>query len=419
MTARRQAGEGGVSAYQTKTGTRYRIHWREPVDPEQPKATRRQRTKNGFQDKRSAAAELRTILAALDTGRYVSPTDLTLGSYAGTWLATKRLAPSTEAMYRRYLRLHVLPHIGHLALKDARPSTLAGLYRQLETTGRRQIGHEGTSLSPNTVLKVHVLIGALLQSAVDDQLIQTNPARHPRANPPTPRQVRQAAPELHPWTGEELSRFLAFVEDRTEDPLRHAWALLAYTGLRRGELLGLRWGDLDMASRSLSVRRAIVEVRERGRPSRVVESLPKGGRSRVVDLGRAALDALRAHRTDVSQINVAMLGKDRPVFMRVDGLPFKPDAVLKQFKRTQAAHNAGCPPGDVVPTLRVHDLRHTHATLLLQAGVHPRVVQERLGHRSITVTLEIYSHVLPSSQRTAAEALDHVRGRVKGEASGE
>lgn len=179
----------------------------------------------------------------------------------------------------------------------------------------------------------------------------------------------------------------------------------AYTGLRRGELLGLRWGDVDMTSPSLSVRRALVEVRERGRPSQVVESLPKSGRSRVVDLGRAALDALRAHRTDISEINVAMLGKDRPVFGRVDGLSFTPDAVLKQFKRTQAAHNARCPPGDEVPTLRVHDLRHTHATLLLQAGVHPRVVQERLGHRSITVTLEIYSHVLPSSQRTPAEAL--------------
>lgn len=125
MTARRQAGEAGVSAYPTKSGTRHRIHWREPVDPERPEGARRQRTRNGFHDKRSAAAELRTILAAQDTGRFVSPTDLTVSSYAETWLATKRVAPSTEAMYRRYLRLHVLPHIGHLALRDARPSTLA------------------------------------------------------------------------------------------------------------------------------------------------------------------------------------------------------------------------------------------------------------------------------------------------------
>lgn len=172
---------------------------------------------------------------------------MTVGEYARTWIATKRLSPSTEAMYRRYLRLHVDPQIGHLAVKDVRPSTLAGLYRQLEASGRRQAGHEGGGLSPNTVLKVHVLVGAVLQSAVDDQLILANPARHPRASPPTPRQVRQAAPELRPWTAEELRRFLRFAESRIDDPLRHAWTLLAYTGLRRGELLGLRWADVDMA----------------------------------------------------------------------------------------------------------------------------------------------------------------------------
>jgi integrase len=417
MTARRQAGEGGISAYDTKAGPRYRIHWREPVDPDQPNGPRRQRTRNGFQDKRTAAAELRTILASQDAGRYVRGTDVTVGEYAKTWITTKRLSPSTEAMYRRYLRLHVEPYVGHVAIKDVRPSTLSGLYRQLEECGRRQAGHEGGGLSPNTVLKVHVLVGAVLQSAVDDQLILANPARHPRASPPTPRQVRQAAPELRPWTAEELHRFLAFVERRHEDPLRRAWTLLAYTGLRRGELLGLRWGDIDMAGGALSVRRAVVEVRERDKPSQVLESLTKSGRARVVLLGRAALDALRARRSDAVQVNVALLGKERPVFLRDDGRVFTPDALLKQFKRTIAAHNAACARGDELPVVRLHDLRHTHATMLLQAGVHPRVVQERLGHRSITVTLEIYSHVLPRSQRSAAEALDDISGTEGMEAS--
>lgn len=416
MTARRQAGEGGISAYETKAGPRYRIHWREPVDPDQPNGPRRQRTKNGFQDKRTAAAELRSTLASQDAGRYVRSTDVTVGEYARTWITTKRLSPSTEAMYRRYLRLHVDPHLGHLAIKEVRPSTLAGLYRQLETSGRRQAGHEGSGLSPNTVLKVHVLVGAVLQSAVDDQLIVSNPARHPRANPPTPRQVRQAAPELRPWTAEELHRFLSFAESRVEAPLRHAWALLAYTGLRRCELLGLRWADVDIAGAALSIRRAVVEVRERGKPSRAVESLTKSGRARVVLLGRAALDALRARRSDAAQLNVALLGKEKPVFLRDDGRAFTPDAVLKQFKRTLTAHNAACARVDELPDVRLHDLRHTHATMLLQAGVHPRVVQERLGHRSITVTLETYSHVLPSSQRSAADALDDINKTDRREA---
>lgn len=151
-----------------------------------------------------------------------------------------------------------------------------------------------------------------------------------------------------------------------------------------------------------------MEIRERGEPSKVVESLTKSGRARVVLLGRAALDAVRARRSDAAQINVALLGKERPVFLRDDGRAFTPDAVLKQFKRTLAAHNSTCERGDELPDVRLHDLRHTHATMLLQAGVHPRVVQERLGHRSITVTLETYSHVLPSSQRSAAEALDDI-----------
>lgn len=133
MTARRQAGEGGIFAYQTKSGTRYRIHWREPADPDQPNGPRRQRTRNGFNDKKSAAGEPRTILASQDTGRYVQATDVTVREYADTWLVTKRLAPSTAAMHRRYLRLHVVPHLGRLSQTDGVRSRSESAMRGIST----------------------------------------------------------------------------------------------------------------------------------------------------------------------------------------------------------------------------------------------------------------------------------------------
>jgi len=240
-------------------------------------------------DKKAAAMALCSILSEIDTGRYVSPSELTVGRYATTWLATKRLSPSTMAMYRRYVRLHIEPNIGTMPLQDVRPSTLAALYRKLEESGRCAKGHTGEPLSLNTVLKVHVLIGAILQSAVDDQLIALNPARHPRANPPTARQVRAAKPEMLPWTRMELRAFLRSSGQDESDHLRYAWVVAGYSGVRRGELLGLRWSDVDMANSTISVRRARVEVRELGEESQVVEGLTKSGRARVAGLGTESI----------------------------------------------------------------------------------------------------------------------------------
>lgn len=403
---KRNNGEGGLSEYQTKAGTRYRITWREPIDPTGFTPGERQRSKGGFTDKRVATTELRKTLADIEEGRHVTTSGLTVGEYASRWVDTRRIDPTTRAGYRRYIRLHINAHIGQLALDEVKVSTLAGLYRTLESEGRRSTGHLGEALSPNTVRKVHVLLGSILQAAVDDGLLLRNPARHPRAEPPTARQIRDAQPEIHPWTADELDRFLGWADQQQTDQFRYLWTILGWTGLRAGELLGLRWGDVDLKASTIAVRRSRTLIRERGKETIEEESSAKSGRSRVVNFGPTTAAALRAQRGMLAEVDLRMVARDARVAARIDDRPLNYGVLYKHLHRVIARHNRCSEPHLEVPVIGVHDLRHTHATLLLQAGVHPKIVQERLGHRTITITMETYSHVMPTMQEQAVAALE-------------
>ncbi len=298
-----------------------------------------------------------------------------------------------------------------MPLKGIRPTTLASFYRRLEDgVPAVDAGDEQRRepLGPNTVRKCHTLIGAILQAAVDDNLLGTNAARHRRANPPTAREVRAAKPEITPWKAEELRLFLDWVVDEETDPLRYAWVVAAHTGVRRGELLGSRWGDIDLVAGSISVRRSRVQVREKGEATRDVESVPKsaGGHAGThpIDIDDLAVVALRAQRRSMLFLDPELVARDRDVFVGADGKVFVPDQVTKRFGAAVRRYNRQASAPGQIPVIRLHDFRHTHATLLLEAGVHPKVVQERLGHSTITITMDLYSHVLPTTQRAAAEA---------------
>jgi integrase len=191
--------------------------------------------------------------------------------------------------------------------------------------------------------------------------------------------------EMRTWSSNELRLFL---ESTVTDALHPLWFLIAMTGLRRGEALGLRWRDVDFVNRSLSVRQTFVTVGHE-----VQRSVPKTSRGqRVVALDTATIGVLKRHQE--------LLNPDGPddLLFSADGLrPFHPTAVSKRFNRLVSA--AG------LQRIRLHDLRHTHATLALQAGVHPKVVSERLGHTTVALTLDIYSHSNPHMQEEAAETL--------------
>ncbi len=240
-------------------------------------------------------------------------------------------------------------------------------------------------ISAKTVRYIHTTIHKALEDAVDTGLLAKNVAD--RAKPPRP--SRRSTREVGSWEGHELAQFLASVRGTR---LEAVWRLAAMTGMRRGEILGLRWADVDFEASRLSVRHALVAV-----AYEIIESTPKSHNARVIDLDGETTDLLRAHRRS-QQVERHDWGTDYEdhdlVVARENGSPIHPHSFSQAFERI--VRRAG------IRTIRLHDLRHTHATLALKAGVPVKVVSERLGHESPAFTLKQYAHVIPGMQAAAA-----------------
>jgi integrase len=177
--------------------------------------------------------------------------------------------------------------------------------------------------------------------------------------------------------------------------------------MRRGEALGLQWGDVDMQGQRIAIRRAAVLVKERGKGERIVIKPPKSGRTRVIDIDDGSLRVLKARRDKLAGIRRDLAAATAYVFPDDSGGVAHPERFSRRFTaaivraRKWLARREGRPSEparDLLPTIRLHDLRHTNATMLLTAGVHPKVVQERLGHQTIAITMDLYSHVQPTTQ---------------------
>lgn len=386
---RRQAGEGGISEYATKAGPRYLIKYGVP----QPDGSRKAVLKRGYTSRKKAAEELRKYLANVDKGTHVAPSRMTVEQHFTVWLDGLRKRPTTMESYRKDVRLHVIPHIGGIKLSQLTGTRLTALYRELERSGRAD-GRGG--LAPRTVRYVHTIIHSALEAAVEDNLLAINPAN--KAKPPTAKE--SASPEMQTWNADELRAFLDWAE-RERPELYPAWLLLAMTGMRRGEALGLRWGDLDFEGGRLAVRRSVVVVKAKGQPERLEVGPTKSGKDRVIDLDPRTLAILRAFRAQRGSLSLTLARDDAYVLGRLDGGLRHPERLSRDFHRHQSYTARQL--GDAAPAeIRLHDLRHTHATLHLRAGVHPRIVQERLGHATVSITLDVYSHAVPSLQREAA-----------------
>jgi integrase len=345
---------------------------------------RRQQTEGRFATRREAERRLAEVGASMQRGAYVEPSNLTVATFlVDEWLpaieATVRA--STFFSYSGHVRRHVVPRIGGLRLQDLTGGRLNAFYATLLSEGRR----DGSSLAPATVRRVYATLHRALGDAVRWGRLVRNPAD--AADPP------QAASQSDKkvWTASELERFLGYLEG---DRLRPAFLVAALTGMRRGEVLGLRWDDLDLDAGYLSVRRSRTCV---GYEVRVEPPKTKRGERRI-DLGRRTVATLRAWRKAQLEERLSWgeaWSDTGYVFTREDGAPVHPDRFSKLFART--IREAG------LPRIPLKNLRHTHATLLLKAGVHPKVVQERLGHASIAITLDTYSSVSQGMQAEAAE----------------
>jgi integrase len=353
---------------------------------------RRQKWHSGYDTRREAERALAEIVGSLEKHTYVAPTQVTVASFArDEWLPMMRtqVKLSTWDSYRRNLEKHVLPVLGGKQLQQVTAGHLNSLYRSL-LTGSGRNGDDG-GLAPKTVRNVHIAISKLLADALDHGLVSRNVAAN--ARPPKPRKT--VSKQIRFWTPEELSKFLASVR---QDRWYALWHLAAMTGMRRGELLGLRWADVDLVARRVSVRQALISV-----AYELTFTTPKSHSARVIDIDPDTVEVLKRHR-EVQRTEVDAAGvhvKDSElVFGKEDGATIHPDIIRQMFdKRVKRSG---------LRRIRFHDLRHTHATIGLRAGVPVKVMSERLGHSTPAFTLQQYAHVIPGMQAEAAEAIARI-----------
>lgn len=350
-------------------------------------------------------ADAERLLADLIRRKYEGepvPTEkLTLGEYLiARWLPVQqsKLRASTYDSYRRNIELHVVPALGRRPLDKLTAEDVDLFYADLLTKGRKKRSPaeklEVTGLAPKTVRNIHVMLHKALGDAAREGTVTRNVVA--LADPPS-LQARKR-PEIKAWDADQLVQFLDAVDSHRMAPAFH---LAAHTGMRRGEVLGVRWRDLDLDAGMVSVRQALVSVGY----EMSISDVKTGSSRRTIDIDEGVVQVLRdwrKHRTE--ERDGADPAADDLVFVKADGTSMHPDIFSQLFGRTVAKLD--------VPVISLHDLRHTHATLLLKAGVHVKVVSERLGHSNIAFTMNTYQHVLPGMQAEAAALFSELLSRT-------
>lgn len=358
-------------------------------DPETGK--RRQEKRGGFPTRDAAEAAVAATLKALSDGTYAHDDGQTVDTFLRSWLKDKvaaGLRPTTERTYRDHINQFLVPNLGHLRLRDVRHGHIAAMLREVGKNPRR---------GPTTIRRVHATLRSAFSSALRQQLIAYNPAVGVEL-PAAPR------PKVQPWEPSELGRFLDSVAGDRLGPL---FELASATGMRRGETCAVRWQDIDLDRARLVVRWQLgVLAGEHSCPfcsgahRGVAFGPPKtrSGEARVVDFDDDTVTMLREHRARQDQEKDAWGDAYQDhglVFAREDGTPLDPAGVSKRFRELVSA--AG------LRHVKVHGLRHGQASLMLASGADIALVSKRLGHSTIGVTSDVYSHLLEGVGKDAAQ----------------
>lgn len=371
--------QGTIQKRSGPEGVAYRVRVEYPADPVTGK--RRQRSKS-FRTRREAQAALAQWGAEIARGTALEPTKTTVGDLLWQWLAgvaKHNVRPTTLEDYEGTIRVHLLPELGNVPAQRLTAARVQAFYAAKLDAGA----------SPRTVQLCHLRLSQALKQGVAWGIVPVNVCGC--VKPPT-----VAYKRFETWNPDEARAFLAVAEGDALSPL---WLLALSTGMRRGELLGVRWRDVDLEARTLSVRQCVTPTK--GGP--VLAEPKTASARRLVRLPAEAVAALRDHRRRQVErrLSLGALWRDLDLVLCTgEGNVVNPANVDRSFARLVA--RAG------VRRIRFHDLRHTHATWLLAAGQPVKVVSERLGHARVSITLDTYAHVLPDMQERAVEAFGSV-----------
>jgi integrase len=339
-------------------------------------------------NKVQAEKRLRELLTELDKGIFVKPDKATLGEYLKSWLldyCRPNLSPRTQELYSYICEKHVLPTLANIPLVDLRPQHLQRLYAEKVSAG----------LSNRTVQLIHITLHKALKNAVKTGLL----VRNITESVDTPKIQRR---EMHVMNESDIHLFLEMARNTEYYSLFYT---SLFTGMRRAELLALRWSDVDLLLCQLSVTRSMQYLNNATAENRITFKEPKTVKSRrLIALSPSTTSVLREHRQAQDKLreslSLAPISDNDLVFCHYDGTPLLPNSVTHAWMKL--VRRCG------MKGVRFHDARHTHASLLLKQGVHPKIVQERLGHTGIAITLDLYSHVAPGLQQAAANKFDDI-----------
>lgn len=360
---------------------RYKNSWTFRFDVGKDPATgaRRQRTVSIKGNKKEAERQAARILSQHDEYSPLKPNRISVGQFLDKWLieyAIINLSPRTVSGYESIIRYHLKPELGKIRLTKLTAEMVRAYYAmKIKTNSAQTIKHH------------HTLLHKALETAIDWDMVDRNIAN--KVKPP-----KVSRRDMLFWNYEEVSKFLKTAEGTAYYSLFYT---ALYTGMRRSEMLALRWRDIDFKINQVFVSRSVHYVGKRF----VFSTTKTATSNRSITIPPSLLKVLNEHKEEqFNQMATAGIIPDGNslVFSRIDGSPMLPSSVSHAWVRL--VKKAGVLP------IRFHDARHTHASLLLMRGIHPKIVQERLGHSSIQITMDTYSHVIPNLQEAAANEFD-------------
>jgi integrase len=392
--ARRARGDGG---YRNRGGDSWELKF-----PATDSATGQRRVRYvTFKGTETAArARLRELVKAAEDGAFVAPAKKTVATFLEEWDKTlNNVSPKTAQRYRELVRLHIKPHLGDLKLQALTSIRIEGFYGDLAAGHKAGGSGKSRPLAARTIIHVHRLLGSVLALAVRDRAIQSNPARE--ARPP-----RAERAELEILTEAQAGELLTGLRGR---PLYLLAALGLATGMRRGEMLALRWRDIDLDSNlaALQVERSLEQTKA---GLRFKAPKTKRGR-RAITLPAFIVKELRAQKAAQAAQRLALgLGKESAealVFRQPEGSPLRPDDVSSSWRKVIV--------GLKLPKVSLHALRHTHASQLIASGMDVLTISRRLGHGETSVTLDVYGHLFTPTDGGAASVIDRAFGGLNAE----